>query len=291
MAAYQYIYVMKDRSKSFPGRQGGLKDIWLSFLPGAKIGVLGPNGAGKSTLMKIMAGMDQDFDGEAWAAEGVSVGYLSQEPQLDPTRTPGKHHGGLDGTKALLDRFDAVSKLRRPRRRNGRADRRAGRAAGEDRRPTPGNSSARSRSRWTRCAARRAKPPSPTVRRRAAPRGAVPAAALEPDLLLLDEPTNHLDAESVAWLEHSWKIRRHRRGGDPRPYFLDNVAGWILELDRGRASLRGQLLLLAGQKRKRLEQEKRGGRQKTLARELEWIGQARGPPSQEQGAYPAYERC
>src|SRR5579884_3050886 len=110
MAAYQYIYVMKGLSKVYPGGREVLKDIWLSFLPGAKIGVLGPNGSGKSTLMRIMAGIDKDFVGEAWAAEGATVGYLSQEPELDPTKTVAENvQQGLAATKALMDRFEAVS--------------------------------------------------------------------------------------------------------------------------------------------------------------------------------------
>lgn len=161
MAAYQYIYVMKGLGKTYPGGREVLKDIWLSFLPGAKIGVLGPNGAGKSTLLKIMAGIDKDFVGEAWAAEGATVGYLPQEPQLDPEKdVAGNVMEGLAPIKALLDRFEAVSARfaeEALRRRDERPHRRAGRAAGEDRsRQRVGGSTAPSRSRWMRSAARRA---------------------------------------------------------------------------------------------------------------------------------------
>ena len=163
MASYQYVYVMKGLGKTFPGGRQVLRDIWLSFFPGAKIGVLGLNGAGKSTLLRIMAGIETEFTGEAWAEKKASVGYLSQEPELDPSKdVAGNVFEGVAETKALLDRFEAGQRpLRRgpDARGDGRPDRRTGGAAGgRSTRPTPGTWSAPWRSPWTRCAARPATP-------------------------------------------------------------------------------------------------------------------------------------
>ncbi len=280
MAAYQYIYVMKGLSKTFPGGREVLKDISLSFLPGAKIGVLGVNGSGKSTLLKIMAGLDQDFAGEAWAAEGVRVGYLPQEPQLDPAKTvEGNILEALSTTKALLDRFNQISarfaepldddELAALLEEQGTLQEKIDAAGGWE----------LERTVEVAMDALRCPPPDAAVttlsggeRRRVA----LCRLLLEhPDLLLLDEPTNHLDAESVAWLERFLKdydgtvmVVTHDR------YFLDNVTGWILELDRGRGiPYEGNYSSWLDQKRIRLEHEEKQetARQRTLAHELEWI--------------------
>jgi sulfate-transporting ATPase len=281
--AYQYVYVMKGLSKTYPGGRTVIKDITLQFLPGAKIGVLGVNGAGKSTLLKIMAGRDKDFQGEAWAAEGIQVGYLEQEPSLDPSKDVfGNVMDGVHRTQALIDEFNAVT---------GRL--------GDD---LPDDEMAQLYERmgelqekidavdgWTldrqveiamdalRC------PPgdADVTKLSGGERRRVALARLlleKPDMLLLDEPTNHLDAESVAWLEHylaeypgTVLMVTHDR------YFLDNVTGWILELDRGRGiPYEGNYSNWLIQKQKRLEQEGRedASRQRQLAEELEWVRQS-----------------
>jgi sulfate-transporting ATPase len=283
MAAYQYIYVMRNLSKIYPGGREVMKNITLAFLPGAKIGVLGANGAGKSTLLRIMAGLDPDFSGEAWAAEGVKVGFLPQEPQLNPEKdVMGNVMEGVGETKALLDRFDEVSaKFAEPLDDdemnalmeeqghlqeqidacNGWEIQRTIDIAMDALRCPPGDAEVSTLSGGER--------------RRVA---LCKLLLSQPDMLLLDEPTNHLDAESVAWLERFLKDYKgtvvavtHDR------YFLDNVAGWILELDRGRGiPYEGNYTGWLEQKRKRLEQEEREdqSRQRALAREQEWIGQS-----------------
>ena len=280
MASYQYVYVMKDLTKAFPGGREVFRGITLAFLPGVKIGVLGINGAGKSTLMKIMAGIDTDFGGEAWAAEGARVGYLEQEPQLDPDKTVGENvEQAFADLKAALDRFNEISmKFAEPMSDeemntllSEQADLQAKIDAGEgwdlDRRVDIALDA-------LRC------PPADAAvttlsggeRRRVA----LCRLLLEkPDLLLLDEPTNHLDAESVAWLEHTLHdyagtvmIVTHDR------YFLDNVTGWILEIERGRGyPFEGNYSSWLEQKRKRLAQEEKeeSARQRALAAEQEWI--------------------
>lgn len=280
MASYQYVYVMKSLSKAWPGGKKVLDDVWLSFFPGAKIGVLGPNGAGKSTLLKIMAGIDTDWAGEAWVAEGATVGYLPQEPQLDPNLTVEQNVlSGLAETKGLLDRFEEVSnklgEVTDPDEMQALIDEQAalqekidaadawdlGRTidiALDALRCPPGDSAVTNLSGGER-------------RRVALCR----LLLQKPDLLLLDEPTNHLDAESIAWLQTHLSqypgavvMVTHDR------YFLDNVTGWILELDRSKGiPYEGNYTSWLKQKQKRLEQEAREetGRQKTLARELEWI--------------------
>jgi energy-dependent translational throttle protein EttA len=281
MAAYQYIYVMKNVSKIYPGGREVMKNITLAFLPGAKIGVLGMNGAGKSTLLKIMGGLDQDINGEAWAANGVKVGYLAQEPQLDPAKDVlGNVTEGVAGTKELLDRFNEVSMgfgdpdadmdalmaeqaelQERIDACNGWELERTVEIAMDALRCPPGDADVATLSGGER-------------RRVALCR----LLLSQPDMLLLDEPTNHLDAESVAWLERFLAEYKstvvavtHDR------YFLDNVAGWILELDRGRGiPYEGNYSGWLEQKKKRLLQEEREekARQRTLEREAEWIGQS-----------------
>ncbi|MCW5699510.1 MAG: energy-dependent translational throttle protein EttA [Rhodospirillales bacterium] len=280
MASYQYIYVTKSLSKTFPGGRQVLNDITLAFFPGAKIGVLGINGSGKSTLLKIMAGLDTDFSGEAWAAQGVRVGYLPQEPALDPTKTvEGNIQEGLGETKDLLDRFNEISnKFAEPLddeemtallAEQGELQEKIDAAQGWEMERTveiamdalrcpPGDADVSTLSGGERR------------------RVALCRLLLEhPDMLLLDEPTNHLDAESVAWLERFLKeydgtvmVVTHDR------YFLDNVTGWILELDRGRGiPYEGNYSSWLEQKQKRLsvEEKQESARQRTLAHELEWI--------------------
>src|ERR687891_145803 len=237
MASYQYIYVMKRLTKIFPGGKKVLDGITLAFQPGAKIGVLGVNGAGKSTLLRIMAGLDQDFSGEAWAAQGAKVGLLPQEPELDPSKdVQGNIMEGAAATKALLDRFDEVSeKFADP---DADMDALMAEQAELQEQIDAANGWELQRTLEIAMDALRCPPGDQDVttlsggeRRRVA---LCRLLLQQPDLLLLDEPTNHLDAESVAWLERHLKeyagtvvAVTHDR------YFLDNVAGWILELDRG----------------------------------------------------------
>src|SRR5713101_4957431 len=299
MAAYQYIYVMKGLSKTYPGGREVLKDIWLSFLPGAKIGVLGANGAGKSTLLRIMAGDERDFAGEAWAAEGARVGYLPQEPALDPTKDVfGNVIEGLAATKALLDRFEAVSA--RFGEDLSEAEMEALIAEQGELQEKIDQADAWDLDRTVEIAmdALRCPPGDAEVtdlsggeRRRVA---LCRLLLQRPDLLLLDEPTNHLDAESVAWLQRFLEdypgtvvTITHDR------YFLDEVAGWILELDRGRGiPYEGNYSGWLEQKRQRLEQEGRqeAARQRTLERELEWVRQSpRARQAKSKARLSAYE--
>jgi ATP-binding cassette ChvD family protein len=278
--AHQFIFTMKDLSRVHPPNKQVLKGIYLSFYPGAKIGVIGGNGAGKSTLLRIMAGIDKDFFGEAKPADGITVGFLSQEPQLDPTKNVlGNVEEAVASTKKLLTRFDEVN-LR----------------LGEDITPAEMDKLLEEQAKlqdaieaakgWDldrtleiAMDALRLPPGDADVtklsggeRRRVA---LCKILLQRPDLLLLDEPTNHLDAESVAWLEHHLQeypgtivAVTHDR------YFLDNVAGWILELDRGEGiPWEGNYSSWLDQKRKRLagEEKAESARQRTLARELEWV--------------------
>jgi len=278
--AHQYIYVMKDLRKVYPPNREVLKGIWLSFLPGAKIGLIGANGAGKSTLLKIMAGVITDFLGEAWPAEGVRVGFLPQEPQLDPSRDVlGNVEMGVSAIRNLLEEFDAINarfaeelspeemeKVLAEQARiqdaidacNGWEIDRTLEIAMDALRLPPGNADVTKLSGGERR------------------RVALCRLLLErPDLLLLDEPTNHLDAESVAWLERFLKeypgtvvAVTHDR------YFLDNVAGWILELDRGEGiPWEGNYSSWLDQKQARLaaEEKQESARRRTLQRELEWV--------------------
>ena len=274
MAKYQYVYHMDGVSKTYPGGKKCFENIRLSFLPGVKIGVVGVNGAGKSTLMKIMAGLDPDFTGEAWAAEGARVGYLPQEPHLDETRTVRDNvMDGVAGKKAKLDRFNELAM----NYSDETADEMAALQDQID-----------SENLWDldaqidiamealRCPPDDAMPA--TLSGGEKRRVALCKLLLEaPDMLLLDEPTNHLDAETIAWLQKhlieykgTCLIVTHDR------YFLDDITGWILELDRGRGiPYEGNYSAWLEQKAKRLEHEAREdkSRQKTLERELEWIRQ------------------
>ena len=299
MAAYQYIYVMKKLSKVYPGGREVFKDIWLSFLPGAKIGVLGPNGAGKSTLLRIMAGQDKDFGGEAWAADGVSVGFLEQEPKLDPTKdVQGNVLEGLAGTKALLDRFNEVSAKFAEEMTDAEMNDLLAEQAELQEKIDAANGWEIERTveiamDALRCPAGDAKVEnlSGGERRRVA---LCRLLLQRPDMLLLDEPTNHLDAESVAWLQRFLKdypgtvvTITHDR------YFLDEVAGWILELDRGKGiPYEGNYTGWLEQKQKRLEQEgkQEAARQKTIERELEWVrASPRARQSKSKARIDAYE--
>lgn len=281
MAAYQYIYVMKDLCKTWPGGKEVLKHIWLSFYPGAKIGVLGPNGAGKSTLLKIMAGLDTDFRGEAWAAEGVRVGYLEQEPQLDPAKNVMENiMDGVGEIRDLLKKFEDVNmKFADP---DADMDALLAEQAELQEKIDACNGWELERMIDIAMDALRCPPGEADVTKLSGgERRRVALCRLllsKPDLLLLDEPTNHLDAESVEWLQTHLKdypgtivMVTHDR------YFLDNVTGWILELDRGEGiPYEGNYSSWLEQKEKRLAQEEREetARQRTMKEELEWIRQS-----------------
>jgi ATP-binding cassette ChvD family protein len=299
MPAYQYIYVMKGLSKTYPGGREVLKDIWLSFLPGAKIGVLGPNGAGKSTLLRIMAGLDKDFTGEAWAADGVKVGYLPQEPHLDPTKdVAGNVTEGLSEIKALLDRFEAVSARFAEELSDDEMNALIAEQGELQEKIEGANGWELDRTVEIAMDALRCPPGDAEVatlsggeRRRVA---LCRLLLQKPDLLLLDEPTNHLDAESVAWLQRfladypgTVVTVTHDR------YFLDEVAGWILEVDRGRGiPYEGNYSGWLEQKQKRLEQEGKQevARQRTLERELDWVRQSpRARQAKSKARLSAYE--
>src|SRR3984957_18453281 len=289
--ARQFIYHMQGLTKTYPGNRKVLENINLSFYPDAKIGVLGVNGSGKSTLLRIMAGIDQEFIGEGWVAEGARVGYLPQEPQLEGDKTVRENVMlGVAASKAILDRYnelavnysdetaDEMTKLQDEIEAKGLWD---------------------LDSKVDQAMEALVCPPddagvenlSGGERRRVA----LCRLLLEqPELLLLDEPTNHLDAETVNWLEgHLRKypgailIVTHDR------YFLDNVTGWILELDRGRGiPYQGNYSSWLGQKQKRLEQEGREeeSRQKTLSREQEWIAASpRARQAKSKARYQRYE--
>ncbi len=283
MPAYQYIYVMKDLTKSYPGGREVFKGITLSFLPGVKIGVLGVNGAGKSTLLKIMAGIETEYGGEAWAAEGAKVGYLQQEPQLDPTRNVGDNVAlAFAELKGALIRFNEISDKFAEPMDEGEMDALLAEQAELQEKIDAEDGWELDRRIEIALDALRCPPADADVsqlsggeRRRVA----LCRLLLEkPDVLLLDEPTNHLDAESVSWLEKTLRdyqgtvmVITHDR------YFLDNVTNWILEIERGRGyPFEGNYSSWLGQKRKRLQQEEKeeSARQRALASEQEWIGQS-----------------
>lgn len=274
MSAYQYVYHMQGVSKTYPGGKKCFENIHLSFLPGVKIGVVGVNGAGKSTLMKIMAGIDKEFQGEAWSAEGAKVGYLPQEPELDETMSVRENVMlGVADKKAILDRYNELAMNYSDETADEMADL---------------QDEIDAENLWDldsqidvslealRCPADDADVSSLSGGERR--RVALCKLLLEaPEMLLLDEPTNHLDAETIAWLqkhlieyEGTILIVTHDR------YFLDDITGWILELDRGHGMpYEGNYSSWLEQKAKRLAQEAREdkSRQKTLERELEWMRQ------------------
>ncbi|TVP76172.1 MAG: energy-dependent translational throttle protein EttA [Gemmatimonadales bacterium] len=280
MSGPQFIYVMKDLRKVVPPKKEILKGIWLSFYPGAKIGVVGPNGAGKSTLLRIMAGVDTEFQGEAWAAKGTRIGYLPQEPELDPELdVRGNVELGVKATRDLLKRFEEVNMafgevtddegMNRLLEEQAKLQDRIEAAGAWDLdrkveiamdalRVPPGDADVTTLSGGEK-------------RRVALCRTLLE----EPDLLLLDEPTNHLDAESVAWLEqHLARFEGTIVAITHDRYFLDNVAGWILELDRGEGHpFEGNYSSWLEQKEARLalEEKRESARRKTLQRELEWV--------------------
>ncbi|MFZ0527651.1 MAG: energy-dependent translational throttle protein EttA [Xanthobacteraceae bacterium] len=289
--ARQFVYHMQGLTKVYPGNRKVLEDVNLSFYPDAKIGVLGVNGAGKSTLLRIMAGLDTEYSGEAWAAQGARVGYLAQEPQLDPQKSVRENvMEGVAPQKAIVDRYnelavnysdetaDEMTKLQDEIEAKGLWDLDSKVDLAMDALRCPfdeadvGKLSGGERRRVALCR----------------------LLLEQPELLLLDEPTNHLDAESVAWLEnhlHNYPgailIVTHDR------YFLDNVTGWILELDRGHGiPYEGNYSSWLGQKQKRLEQEGREeeARQRTLAREQEWISASpRARQAKSKARYERYE--
>ena len=274
MASYQYVYHMDGVSKTYPGGKKCFENIRLSFLPGVKIGVVGVNGSGKSTLMKIMAGLDKDFTGEAWSAEGAKVGYLPQEPQLDPSLSVRENVMlGVANKKAVLDRYNELAM-------NYSEETADEMAALQDQIDAENmwdlDSQVDVSMEALRCPADDADITS--LSGGESRRVALCKLLLEaPDMLLLDEPTNHLDAETIAWLQKhliDYKgtilIVTHDR------YFLDDITGWILELDRGSGiPYEGNYSSWLEQKAKRLSQEAREdkSKQKTLERELEWMRQ------------------
>ncbi|TYO89492.1 energy-dependent translational throttle protein EttA [Oceanicella actignis] len=296
MASYQYVYHMDGVSKTYPGGKKCFENIRLNFLPGVKIGVVGVNGAGKSTLLRIMAGIDKDFQGEAWAAEGVRVGYLPQEPELDPTKTVRENvMDGVAAKKALVDRYNEIAmKL---------AEDYSDELMEE---MTALQDQIDAQNLWDLDAqvdvameALRCPPDDADVTKLSGGekrRVALCRLLLEaPEMLLLDEPTNHLDAETVLWLQKhliEYKgtilIVTHDR------YFLDDITGWILELDRGRGiPYEGNYSSWLEQKARRLEQEAREdkARQRTLARELEWVRQgAKARHAKSKARLKAYEQ-
>ncbi len=298
--SYQYIYVMKDLRKVYPPNREVLKGIWLSFFPGAKIGLLGPNGAGKSTLLKIMAGVVSEFQGEAWPAEGVKVGLLPQEPQLDPSKDVlGNVEEGVRATKELLQSFDDINARFAEDLSPEEMDKLLLEQARVQDAIEACNAWELDRTLEIAMDALRLPPGDADVTRLSGGerrRVALCRLLLErPDLLLLDEPTNHLDAESVAWLERFLKdypgtvvAITHDR------YFLDNVAGWILELDRGEGiPWEGNYTSWLEQKQARLqlEEKQESARRRTLQHELEWVRMSpRARQSKGKARLTAYEQ-
>jgi ATP-binding cassette ChvD family protein len=291
MAGPQFVFYMKGMSKTYPGGKQVLKDIWLSFYPGAKIGIVGVNGAGKSTLMKIMAGIDKEFTGEAWAADGVRVGYLPQEPQLDPELdVRGNVMLGVAAKKALVDRYneiaanytdetaDEMARLQDEIEAKGLWDLDSQVDQAMDSLGCPDGDAAVDRL-------------SGGEKRRVALCKLLLDA---PDILLLDEPTNHLDAETVGWLERTLReyagcviLVTHDR------YFLDNVTGWILELDRGKGiPHEGNYTkyLIEQEERFTKESQEEQALARTIAREREWIQQgAKARQAKSKARINAYE--
>jgi energy-dependent translational throttle protein EttA len=289
MNGRQFIYHMQGLTKTYPPAKKVLDNIHLSFYPDAKIGVLGVNGSGKSTLLRIMAGIDTDFAGEAWVAEGARVGYLEQEPQLDPKKTVRENvMQGVTAKKALLDRYNELA--------SNYSDETADEMARlQDEIDSKNLWDLDSQVDQAMDALRCPPDDSDVTKLSGGERRRVALCRLlldQPDLLLLDEPTNHLDAESVNWLEGHLRnypgailIVTHDR------YFLDNVTGWILELDHGRGiPYQGNYTSWLSQKQKRMQQEAREdeARQRTLVREQEWI--ASSPKARQAKSKARYQR-
>jgi ATP-binding cassette ChvD family protein len=289
--AHQFIYHMHGLSKTYPGNRKVLENINLSFYPDAKIGVLGLNGSGKSTLLRIMAGIDTEFSGEAWAAEGARVGYLEQEPQLEPEKSVRENVlEGVAPQKAILDRYNELAM-------NYSEETADDMMRLQDEIEAKGLWDLDSKVDQAMDAMRCPPDDADVAKLSGGEKRRVALCRLlleQPDLLLLDEPTNHLDAESVAWLEGHLRnypgailIVTHDR------YFLDNVTGWILELDRARGiPYQGNYSAWLEQKQKRLEQEGREeeSRQRTLAREREWISASpRARQAKSKARYQRYD--
>ncbi len=291
MAGPQFVFVMKGLSKTYPGGRQVLKDIWLSFYPGAKIGIVGVNGAGKSTLMRIMAGLDKEFTGEAWAADGVTMGYLPQEPALDPAKdVRGNVMEGVAAKKALLDRYNEIA--------SNYSDETADEMAQlQDKIDSQNLWDLDSQVDQAMDALRCPDGDADVSKLSGGERRRVALCKLllnAPDILLLDEPTNHLDAESVEWLEHTLReykgcviLVTHDR------YFLDNVTGWILELDRGKGIPHEgnySSFLVVQEKRLKQESSEEAAQQRTIAREREWISQSpRARQAKSKARITAYE--
>ncbi|EHI47741.1 ATPase component of ABC transporters with duplicated ATPase domain [SAR116 cluster alpha proteobacterium HIMB100] len=300
MASTQYVYTMQRLGKAYPGGKEVLKDISLSFLPGAKIGVLGLNGAGKSTLLKIMAGVETEFSGEAWPAEGINIGYLAQEPDLDASMdVAGNVLSGMGEAKQLVDRFNEVSaRFAEEMTDDEMNDLIAEQAELQEKIDAIDGWDLERKAEIAMNALRVPDGAADVTKLSGGERRRVALCRLllsAPDMLLLDEPTNHLDAESVAWLQrflHDFPgtvvTITHDR------YFLDEVAGWILELDRGQGiPYQGNYSGWLEQKHKRLEQEGRAedARVKSLSRELEWVRSApKARQSKSKARLNAYEK-
>jgi len=283
MANYQYVYTMQNLAKTYPGGREIVKDVSLSFLPGAKIGVLGPNGAGKSTLLKIMAGIDKSYSGDAWAAEGIKVGYLEQEPELDTSKTVlGNAMDGLQEVTGLIEKFEIISaKFSEEMSEEEMSSLIEEQAELQEKIDSADGWDVQ---RQVEIAMDALRCPSGNEAVDKLSGGEKRRVALcrlllaKPDMLLLDEPTNHLDAESVAWLERFLEeypgtvvAVTHDR------YFLDNITSWILEIDRGRGiPYEGNYSSWLEQKQKRLLQEQREEKalQRTISTELEWVRQS-----------------
>lgn len=295
----QFIYVMKDLRKVVPPSREILKGIWLSFYPGAKIGVLGPNGAGKSTLLRIMAGVDQDFQGEAWAHAGTRIGYLSQEPQLDPAKTVRENvEEAVKPTRDLLKKFEEISMKFAEPMTDDEMNKLLDQQGKVQEKIDAANAWELDRQIEIAMDALRLPPGDAAVTNLSGGekrRVALCRVLLEqPDMLLLDEPTNHLDAESVAWLErHLAEFPGTVVAITHDRYFLDNVAQWILELDRGAGiPYEGNYTSWLEQKRSRLqvEEKQESARQRTLERELEWVRMApRARQAKNQARVKRYE--